>query len=233
MLKPSLRTVPIGCPRPSAREIGKPGTRSRLDDLVPAAWPASVKSVGSLELLSFTTLGFVCSIRLPGSIILEAFDFAKMVGREGIAVVGGFHSPMERQCLEILLVRHVPVVLCPARRLSTERFPRPWRTPLAEGRLLVISPFDETQKRVSRDLAHERNRFVLALSDVLLVPFAAPGGKTEKIVREALGCQKPVWSFGVQEGEDLFALGVRATTARRMMEEVGKTLPGVGGEFRA
>jgi hypothetical protein len=218
----AIQTAAVGGSISSADDPGELPSHLRLDALPTDIWPDSARSIGSLDLLALHTLGIVCSVRLPGSIILETFDFSKAVSSEGIAVVGGFHSPMERQCLEILLVRHVPVVICLGRRLSTGRVPSEWRVPLIEERLMLMSPFDEKKKRVDRDLAYQRNRLVMGLSDTLLVPYAAPGGKAEKIVREALVWKKPVWSFGVEEGEELFALGVRPTTARGVVEMLGE-----------
>jgi hypothetical protein len=79
--------------------------------------------IGDLNLLSRSTVGLLCSVRCPGRIILDAYDFARRTPQDGAAIIGGFHSPMERTCLNTLLARHVPVVYCPARRLI-ERDPR-------------------------------------------------------------------------------------------------------------
>jgi len=39
------------------------------------------------------------------------------------------------------------------------------------GRLLLLSPFDEKHKRVTAELAAERNRFVASISDEVLIPY--------------------------------------------------------------
>jgi len=220
-----LQTVRLGTRSSNVGNHAGWGEHSRLASLDVDTWPLLANHIGSIDVLSAKTLGIVCSVRLPGSVILETFDFAKAVCREGIAVVGGFHSPLERQCLEILLVRHVPLVICPGRRLSSARVPSAWRAPLDEGRLLLLSPFAERSTRVTRELAYQRNRFVMELSDALLVPFAAPGGRTVQIAREAVARKKDIWSFGMEAGEELFSLGVRQTTARELVDTLGTHPP--------
>ena len=54
------------------------------------------------------------------------------------------------------------MVICPARSLEGMRVPREWRGPLAEGRLLLLSPFTEKSRRVTSGLAAARNKFVAA-----------------------------------------------------------------------
>ena len=64
-----------------------------------------------------------------------------------MAVVGGFHSPMERECLDILLRGSQPVIMCAAKRLRGLRLGVAGRKAVREGRLLAISPFGDTVKR--------------------------------------------------------------------------------------
>jgi predicted Rossmann fold nucleotide-binding protein DprA/Smf involved in DNA uptake len=96
----------------------------------------------------------------------------------GVAVIGGFHSPMEKECLNLLLRGKQPIVICPARGLQRMRIPPAWKTPLESGRLLILSPFGEEHRRVTADLAAQRNQFVAALADKVFIAHAATGSKT-------------------------------------------------------
>ena len=99
--------------------------------------------------------------------------------------MGGFHSPVERECLTVLLRGLQPVVICPARGLDRMRVPGEWRKALEERRMLVLSPFGAGQRRVTAALATERNEFVLALADEAWFVHVAPGGETERLARLA------------------------------------------------
>ena len=87
----------------------------------------------------------------------------------GVPVIGGFQTPMERECLRLLLRGGQPVVVCPARGIARMRIPRAWRPALDEGRLLILSPFPETVRRPTAKIAAERNELVASLADRVFI----------------------------------------------------------------
>ena len=163
--------------------------------------------LGDLAPLQRPTLGLLCSAHCPGSVLLETFRFVRAATPESPTFIGGFHSPMERTCLDTLLVRHVPVIFCPGRRLHTRSVPASWRPAIADGRLLLLSPFSERQKRVDRGLARLRNAFVVALADSLFVPYARPGGSVLALVSAALRKGKRVITLDDPENGPLVRMG--------------------------
>jgi len=185
--------------------------------------------LGQPELLKRPSIGLLCSVRCPGNLILMTYDFAKKTPRDGATIIGGFHSPMERTCLDTLLARHVPVVYCPARRLNPRGIPRSWDGALAGGRILVISPFVGSERHVTRDLAHQRNLLVAALADLLLVPYAVKGGKTESVVRMRVHNGKSVSTFTDAENDHLVGLGAKGATLEGLLASANPGLPTVGG----
>jgi len=175
--------------------------------LMSALGAPSIQTIGNIQLLGLGTLGLICSVRCPGEIILATYDFIKAYSRTDIAIVGGFHSPMERQCLEILLARHIPVILCPARDLSRLRLQPAVKTALAHHRLLILSGFPGKGRRVTRALAQERNTVVAALADRIFMPYAAPGGQTEKLAERVSGAGKCLLTVPLRENARLMELG--------------------------
>jgi len=105
--------------------------------------PASISVAGNLEILKYTGIGLISSIQCPGSIIINTFDVIRRLRDERIVMIGGFHSPIERECLDLLLRGSQPVILCPARSLRNLRIGEAARKALAEGRLLVLSFFGD------------------------------------------------------------------------------------------
>ncbi len=144
------------------------------------------------RLLENALLGFVCSTRCPGDVILQTYDLARAVRDAGVPVIGGFHSPMEKECLDLLLRGRQPVVVCPAREITRMRIPTAWRPAVKEGRLLIASPFSAPQSRPSADLAIQRNRFVAALATEMFVSHAEPGSKTDDFCQWCLAQQIPL-----------------------------------------
>jgi hypothetical protein len=78
-------------------------------------------------------------------LILDTYDLASALRDAGIPVIGGFHSPMERECLDLLLRGKQPVVVCPARSIHRMRISKLWKAPLDDGRRLIPSPFSAKQ----------------------------------------------------------------------------------------
>jgi predicted Rossmann fold nucleotide-binding protein DprA/Smf involved in DNA uptake len=97
-----------------------------------------------------------------------------------VTVVSGFHSPVEKECLRILLRGKQPIIICLARALGKIRLPSEWRVALESGRLLLLSRFEKS-RRADKDTARRRNELVAALSDEILIIHAEPGGAIERI----------------------------------------------------
>lgn len=95
--------------------------------------PAVVTARGNLAILANQMLALFCSVRCPGDLILKTYDLARSLRDAGVTVIGGFHSPMEKECLTLLLRGKQPVAVCLARALDSIRLPGAWRTPLVDG----------------------------------------------------------------------------------------------------
>jgi hypothetical protein len=65
-----------------------------------------------------------------------------------------------------------------------KRIPPDWKKPLADGRLLILSIFPQTESRITADLATRRNELVAALADQVFVAYATPGGRLETSLRQ-------------------------------------------------
>ena len=162
--------------------------------------PGAADALGDEQLLGRRKLALICSQKCPGDVILKTYDFARLVRESGTAIVSGFHSPIEKDCLPILLRGPGPVIIVQGHRLSTSRLPREWQKAIGAGRLLLLSPFNEKDKRVTAQLAVERNRFVAAISDEVLIPYAAPGSKTEALALDLLKSAKHLHTFSDRPG---------------------------------
>jgi Protein of unknown function (DUF3293) len=136
--------------------------------------------LGDVRILRQPKTAFFCSAKCPGDVILRTHDAAAGWRDEGRVVVSGFHSPVERDCLRILLRGTQPIIICPARALP-QRVPPDWKMPLAAGRLLVLSAFATTAKRITSDLAAQRNDFVAALADEVFIAHVTVGGHLEAL----------------------------------------------------
>lgn len=137
---------------------------------------ADYSIIGNLALLSQPLMALFCSPRYPGGLILQTYDLARELRDAGAAIIGGFQTPMERECLRLLLRGMQPLVICPARGIAAMRIPASYRPALADGRLLVASAFPPWARRATADLAGRRNEFVRSRAARIIIAYAAPGG---------------------------------------------------------
>lgn len=174
--------------------------------------PPPVAVAGNVDIWRKEKLAIFCSGRCPGSLILRAHDLAQALRQSELAVCGGFHSPVERECLAVLLRGPAPVIVCPARSLANMRLPEAYRQPMTEGRLMLASAFGDAVRRPDREIAARRNEFVAALADAVLIVYAAPGGKTEELARYVSELGKRLLTFEGAYNENLRMMGAELFT---------------------
>jgi predicted Rossmann fold nucleotide-binding protein DprA/Smf involved in DNA uptake len=154
--------------------------------------PPALYALGPLSLLAASKTALFCSTRASGDAILRAHDAARRFRDEGITVISGFHSAIEKECLRILLRGRQPIIICPARAIDGMRVAGDLRPAFEVGRLLFLSPFETLPRRVTRDSAVRRNEVVAALADEAFVAHVTPGGQTERLAEMLRGWGVPM-----------------------------------------
>ncbi len=152
-------------------------------------------------------LAFFCSRSCPGDVILKAQDWANALGPEDVPVISGFHTPVERDVLRILLREGRPIIYTLARALQGARLPAAVRAAEKKGHALILSFFSATARQTTARTAEERNRHILARAASVLIAHASPGGKTETLAAEAIARGLKVETFNSTANANLVALG--------------------------
>lgn len=187
-----------------------------LEGSYPRIW-----SIGNLDILKTRLIGFFCSTKCPGSVIVQIYDLARALRDSGISVISGFHAPMERECLDLLLRGRQPVVICPARNIERMRLPIAWQTLIAEGHLLILSPFSVPHRRPTADLAEQRNFFVSALANTVVIAHAGRGSKIDRLSAEILASGKRVYTLDLPENASLMQHGVTGYAVPDLVDLLG------------
>jgi predicted Rossmann fold nucleotide-binding protein DprA/Smf involved in DNA uptake len=171
--------------------------------------PCTLSAVGNLELLKTRPLALFCSRKCPGNLILQTYDLAQKLREESTAVISGFHSPVERECLNILVRGKNPIIICLARGFERMRIPKEYTKPLDQERLLLLSPFSEKYKRATKEMATARNAVVAALANSVFVAHAESRSSTETLCRNVLEWGKLVYTFENEANDNLLDLGAK------------------------
>ena len=138
--------------------------------------------LGNEELLKNKMTAFLCSRKVPASIVLKCYDWAIARRNAGDCVISGFHSQLEKDVLHYLLKGTQPVILALARGLK-DRLDPDLKIPLDEGRLLIITPFEKSVKKITAQTAQIRNQMMIDLADKITIGYASPGGLLEELIR--------------------------------------------------
>jgi predicted Rossmann fold nucleotide-binding protein DprA/Smf involved in DNA uptake len=183
-------------------------------------FPAALRdwAIGNVEILATRLLGFFCATRCPGKVILRTYDLVLALREAGIPIIGGFHTPMEKECLDVLLRGTQPVVICPARSIARLRLPVDWRKPLSENRLLILSPFEAHHRRPTVASAEQRNRFVATLADAIFVAHAPHGSNTARLCAEIAALGKQMYTLNVAENARLMQEGVVGHASNELVD---------------
>ena len=144
--------------------------------------------IGNSELLKLQKTAFLCSRKVPASVVLKCYDRAIEQREAGNCVISGFHSQIEKDVLHYLLKGTQPIIVVLTRGLKEKTEPE-LQLPFEEGRLLIVSPFDKSTKRVTEQTAEIRNKMMIEIADNITVGFASAGGQFEKLLANS---NKPV-----------------------------------------
>ena len=167
----------------------------------------SLSYVGNIKILKKYKIVFLCSRTCPAHIILKAYDWACEQRDKGNCIISGFHSQIEKDVFHFLLKGKQPIILVLARGLK-KRWGLDIKKALSDNRLLIITPFEESVKRVTSDTALKRNAFMAQIANEIFVAHATPGGNVEKLILKYLQKRKPIMTFAEKENRHLIKEGI-------------------------
>ena len=93
---------------------------------------------GNKDLLDRELVAFFASRETPADVVSKALHWAEMICQTKKVVISSFHSPLEKQVLQVLLEHQHPVVLALGRTIY-KRIPKGYVQPLEEGRMLIVN----------------------------------------------------------------------------------------------
>lgn len=143
-------------------------------------------SLGNKELLKLHKTAFLCSREIPALVVLKCYDWAIAQRDQGNCIISGFHSKIEKDVFHYLLAGTQPVIIALARGMK-EKIDTELKAAVDAGRLLIVTPFEKSIKRVIAETSEKRNRFMIELADEVVIGYAGKGGMLERLVAEAKG----------------------------------------------
>jgi predicted Rossmann fold nucleotide-binding protein DprA/Smf involved in DNA uptake len=165
-----------------------------------------IRHAGNFALMDLPKTAFLCSRRVPASIILKSYDWAIARRENNRCIISGFHSQIEKDVLHYLLKGPQPVIVALARGLKKRIEPQ-LADAITKNKLLVITPFEQTITRANQATANRRNELMAELADEIFVAYAKPNGNIESLVLRWLKKGKTTTMFDVEENRKLIEAG--------------------------
>jgi len=138
--------------------------------------------LGNKDILDLNKTAFLCSRKVPAEIVLKSYDWAKEQRKKGVCVVCSNHSQIEKDVFQILLKGKQPLILVLARSMK-KRLEPIIKEAVENNRLLIISPFDKEIKRITRETAEIRNKYIIEISNKITVAYKTPKGQLNKLLK--------------------------------------------------
>ena len=137
--------------------------------------------IGNKDLLTLPKTAFLCSRKVPASVVLKCYDWAIEQREVGTCVISGFHSQLERDVFHYLIKGTQPIIIAMARGIPS-RLPLSLKTSVEDGRILIISPFEKNITKVTNETAILRNKMMIEIADKVVVGFVDPNGKLNQLL---------------------------------------------------
>lgn len=157
---------------------------------------SDLNAIGNRDLLNRKNkVAFFCSNKCSGDIILKSQDWATNLIGTDILPIGGFHTPVEKEVLRIIIKANHPVIIFPARSIANMRMPIAWKHGLETGKICVVSNFGSSADRITSSNSERRNIEVVNFADKCLFAYIAKGGKTEALKNLTINRGVPILEF--------------------------------------
>lgn len=128
-----------------------------------------MSSIGNADLLERHLVAFFASRSVTPETESQCIAWAESICKTDSVVISGFHSPLEKRVLKVLLEHKHPVALFLGRAMY-KRVPAEYQEAIDEGRMLIDTVRDYC--RHSYNTAENRNWYTASIADeIFMSPF--------------------------------------------------------------
>lgn len=142
--------------------------------------PEILSHIGNLELLERPKTAFLCSSKTTSRDILKSLDWATSVPKDS-CIISGFQTKQGKDVLQLLLKRHIPVIIVLARRMY-KMLPAEMQSAIDSNKALIISLTH--LPRNSKQSALARNKYIISIADNVVFGALAPTSSLTNLVEE-------------------------------------------------
>jgi predicted Rossmann fold nucleotide-binding protein DprA/Smf involved in DNA uptake len=109
-----------------------------------------------------------------------AAEWAKALNGD-CCVISGFQSRAEQEVLDVLLQTNAKIIMVLAKKMFNN-CPAKYQKAVKEGRMLLISPFNNYESMVTKANAQRRNEYLLNRAQKVVVGYVSPMGMLDSLL---------------------------------------------------
>jgi predicted Rossmann fold nucleotide-binding protein DprA/Smf involved in DNA uptake len=174
---------------------------------------------GDLTILNHTLLGIISARQVDSDLASECSQLLKqLVFLKDVSFVGGWHSPLEEEALQVLLAQEASIVFCVSKSLDRFVPSIELGSRVSQGQALLLTHCSPKAKRITRDASIRCNQLVVELAKALLVLSAPEGSASLNLARSALRQGKTVHTLEHRLNKDLLIAGAVPATLDTIKE---------------
>ncbi|UOQ53733.1 hypothetical protein [Hymenobacter cellulosivorans] len=171
--------------------------------------PEELRTLGNLALLDLLKTAFFCSRQYPAAVEQPTYRWALEQRTQGHCIVSGFHSMLEQTVFRYLLQGpEQPIVYALGRGIQPNLHLE-YGLEIEAGHLLFVTPFEPEIQTVTQETADIRNLLIADMADQFFVPYAAPDGNLDRLLRHATAQGKTILTLDIAENQALLARGAQ------------------------
>ena len=140
------------------------------------------KYIGNAGLMKLSKTAFLCSSYAPRGALEASSKWAMEQCRIKKCVISGFQSEAERKVLDVLLSNNGCAVMLLANTIF-DKCPPKYQKAVREGRMLIVSFFDDSQHHITKSSAETRNKQVLEYADDAVIGYVKKGGMVDMLIK--------------------------------------------------
>ena len=152
------------------------------DDCCNLLFEENNKFIGNMALLRLPKTAYLCSMTNDKQVIDKSVDWANRYKDKRICVISGFQSPAEISVLETLLKGNANIIMVLAKKMF-KSCPEKYKKAVDEGRMLIISPFENIESVTTKESARKRNQYVMDHSNNMVVGYITKLGMLDSVVK--------------------------------------------------
>ena len=145
--------------------------------------PEILSHIGNLDLLKRPKTAFLCSSKTTSRDILKSFDWATSVPKDS-CIISGFQTKLEKDVLQLLLKRHIPIIIVLARKMYKELSVE-IQSAINNDEALIISL--SHLPRNSKQSARVRNKYIINIADKVVFGALDTSSSLANLTKDAEG----------------------------------------------